>query len=375
MKNIAFGCVIVLITAQIGIAEDTQIYDIGLISIGMTIDSRANLPNCFINDNNLVTGSTRIGVGTSYAFVWENGSKVTFSGFMSGYSYGCGINNSDQFVCTENGSPVLWQKEDIPRFGPSWDKVNLQTLPATAIAHPLGISDSGRIVGFHYYNFPMLLKHTALMWKDDQVVDLGTMHDDDNFSAAYSINNSDQVVGYSGDNAFLWQNNQWKDLGKIGNDVSAIALSINNNGQVVGYSSDSDDNRHAFLWQEDKINSLNGPDSTESWAYGINEAGKVVGAFQTDDGPRACLWDNGELIDLNLFVEDTGWVLQEAFDINNSDMVVGYGINPNNQSYCGFIIEVPEPGSIMFMLTGLLWLTKQRKRNRACSFSCVNDLH
>src|SRR5436309_1672459 len=60
----------------------------------------------------------------------------------------------------------------------------------------------------------------------------------------------DLVVGVSegGSGAFLWQNGTMTDLGTLPGGYASYAYGINDAGQVVGTSEDSSGLRHAFLW-------------------------------------------------------------------------------------------------------------------------------
>ena len=63
-------------------------------------------------------------------------------------------------------------------------------------------------------------------------------------------------------------------------------------------------------------------------AFGINDAGQVVGAANTPNiGPQhAFLYSTGVMIDLNsLLPASSGWVLDSANAINNSGQIVGTG--------------------------------------------------
>ena len=75
-----------------------------------------------------------------------------------------------------------------------------------------------------------------------KITDLGTLPGSTS-SIATAINNSGQVVGNSGDHAFLWQNGVMTDLGTLPGSTSSTATAINNSGQVVGNSGN-----HAFFW-------------------------------------------------------------------------------------------------------------------------------
>jgi len=81
---------------------------------------------------------------------------------------------------------------------------------------------------------------------------------------AYDINNQGQVVGNSdlpGDttfDAFLWtRKTGMQDLGTLSGDVASVSLSINDAGSVIGASLDADFNPRAFLWQNGVMTDLN----------------------------------------------------------------------------------------------------------------------
>jgi probable HAF family extracellular repeat protein len=165
------------------------------------------------------------------------------------------------------------------------------------------------------------------------------------------INNAGQVVGraFSADQeifpptdpeyfsrAFLWVPGQGMvDLGDLGGGHS-IAYAINDAGQVVGRSwlstaiPDYGFPYRAFLWTSGQgIRSLGtlstGPSA--SVAYGINEAGQVVGV--TDTGPfflgyyplQAFVWSAADGIEA--ITPTTG--IQAARRINDRNQVIGDG--------------------------------------------------
>ena len=81
------------------------------------------------------------------------------------------------------------------------------------------------------------------------------------------------------------------DLGTLGGNDS-YAWGINELGQVVGHSETADGHVHAFLWEEGTgmtdLGTLGGDDS---YARGINDLGQVVGASYTaEDVRHAALW-------------------------------------------------------------------------------------
>lgn len=96
------------------------------------------------------------------------------------------------------------------------------------------------------------------------------------------------------------------DLGTFGSDYS-FAFNINNAGKVVGYTS-----RGAYIW--DKNKGIRYLPLIE--AYGINNRGQVVGTNMTEPF-NPVLWDKGKL---TVLIGSNG----SANDINDSGQVVGF---------------------------------------------------
>ena len=133
---------------------------------------------------------------------------------------------------------------------------------------PQDVNNNGQVVG------------GASLWHDGTLIDLGV-------GGANAINDAGQVVGRSGNAAFLitpedtdgdgapdrWYRDDNQDQV---NDLMTVlpflaAYDINSSGQVVGDKYGPQD--HAVLWQNGQLIDL-GP----GVAYGINDAGQVVGA-------------------------------------------------------------------------------------------------
>jgi|HubBroStandDraft_2_1064218.scaffolds.fasta_scaffold16817_2 probable HAF family extracellular repeat protein len=217
------------------------------------------------------------------------------------------------------------------------------------------VNDLGQVVGWAETAVhdstcvpPQVLQFEAVIWgpANGQIQQLPGLAGDPD-SAATAINDKGQVVGISGicqnavgafsaKHAVLWQDGQAIDLGNIGGRGWNTPTFINNQGQIVGFANQRGDlvngqlalNFHAFLWTQDRgmrdLGTL--PGDAISEALGINEAGQIVGvSFGAGfSHPRAFLWQDGKMIDLNsLIPAGSTLTLQVAGDINDRGEIAG----------------------------------------------------
>ena len=86
----------------------------------------------------------------------------------------------------------------------------------------------------------------------------------------------------------------------------------------------------------------------------INDGGQMVGSSPLD----AILWTDGNVIDLNRFLDDRlvnqGWNLTKATDINDNGWIVGTAVNnQTNVNHAFLLTPVPEPETYAMLLAGL----------------------
>ncbi len=221
-------------------------------------------------------------------------------------------------VLATNGQPA---RQTSPSAQPRYTITDLGTLggPTT---QGMGINENGRVVGAsqlgnYFY---------AFLWDGNTMTNLGALGPYGSW--AHDINDTGQVSGVSqlgnfDSHAFRWQNGVMQDLGTLGGPVS-YAFDINNSGQTAGSAERADDGiHHAVLWGSSGIVDLGDLGNlweTDSAAYGINDAGQVVGGSYNDAGEwHAFLWQNGGMQDLGTLGGDTG----TAMAINENSQVVG----------------------------------------------------
>ena len=97
----------------------------------------------------------------------------------------------------------------------------------------------------------------------------------------------------------------------------SFAYGINNAGQVVGYSFTSDNSTHATLWNGGAPIDLGTlPGGTSSFAHAINNGGQIVGYTAGGGNPTATLWNGGAPANL-------GSTSSVANAINNAGQIVG----------------------------------------------------
>lgn len=326
-----------------------------------------------INTINQVAGTDYGSRYASKAYYYQpNGVKKLISSIFPGLS------NTQSASINDGGKIVGWSSPgygEICMDGP--------TVCTKAFIYQNGVSTKIPTLGGKYNratsinNLGLITGHSqrtnnaaghAFLYGGGQLKDLGTLGG--SFSIGYGINDISAVTGASslvGDvqpamtfemidgyayltHAYIYANNNMKDIGALASGQSSVGKAINNVGEVTGWSGiGTGYNPRAFLYTNGIIKNLGAMNGTASVGNDINNKSQIVGWYAKYSYPsfrHAFLYRNGKMQDLNSLVNPgSGWELLNATSINDAGWIVGEGYNNPSLKITATFLAIPCPNS------------------------------
>jgi len=154
---------------------------------------------------------------------------------------------------------------------------------------------------------------------------------------------------------------------------------MNDAGEFVGFA-DTPTSIHGFLWNGSEmidVGTLAG--DCFSGAFGINARTQVVGQSISCDFTvfRAFLWQNGHIIDLNVFVPPgSDLTLKEVEKINDRGEMFGEGVLSNGDSRAFLLIPVgnDDPDGITATAENLAALASKSRQTSAIGVTTQREM-
>lgn len=208
-----------------------------------------------------------------------SGANFTFLNYPGGYStVARSINDSGLIVGyaqIQHGAAAVGFTYTAGTF----NKIRVGTY---ADSYGEGIDSAGDIVG-GYGNFGATQGFEQAGTKFKTVTPPGT------FNGVYAtgINKSGEIVGWtlsSDTSGFFYNHSKFQTIAVPGANSLTEAWSINDSGIVVGWYDSCNPlcADHAFAFMKGKFLSFDYPGAMETYAYGINSAGQIVGSYTFD---------------------------------------------------------------------------------------------
>jgi probable HAF family extracellular repeat protein len=306
-----------------------------------------------INNSGIVAGWGQNSSGGTQAAVSTTGGLTGLPLGSGTESYAYGINDAGTVV----GNTYI----NGQSHATIWSSLGTTVLGANTYA--MAVNGSGEVTGSNGQAFVVVGGKVQSLATPAGVI----------WSAGYGINDAGEVVGAGELANGTFRGLIWSPGGKVTllgtlGGTSSDATDVNDSGEVVGFASLANGSQNAFSIVDGMMIDL-GTLGGNSYAYGINDSGEIVGySYLADGAQNAFLYEDGSMLNLNsLLPANSGWVLEEAFGINNAGQITGMGLYDGQQTAFlmtdpGDIAAVPEPGESLLIVAGIGLIALLRPR-------------
>jgi probable HAF family extracellular repeat protein len=198
--------------------------------------------------------------------------------------------------------------------------------PEIAAAYAQGLNASGQVVGqsIAFDADGEFSQGRAFLWQGGSSNNLGAITPEDD-SNALDINDSGQIVGWSGSEAALFSGGTITSLGKLSGGTGSGAYAINNSGLIVGSADDANGNNFAVTFSGGSASIIPISGAQYSFAQSVSNGGHIAGEWSgsaTGANMRAFVSLNGVVTTFGVL---PGGNRSTATDVNDSGIIAGYG--------------------------------------------------
>lgn len=242
-----------------------------------------------INDNGQVVGWS-LSTNAEHAFFWTKNTGMIDLGTLTGGTLSQAfVINRNGVICGQSDSGTSNGVNDLVIWTPTHNIFDLGSLPGAVFNLPAFISDQNRINGTSIFVNLGNFTYNAFIWTQSgglkalPTLSGATLSQGAGGNSAGIIVGSSNSASNSNEVPIYWDNKfKIHRLPVLPETLGGVAVSINDHDQVVGYSTGAI--THAVLWTENAgvqdLNQLIGNNNSQ-WtllmAGAINNAGQIIG--------------------------------------------------------------------------------------------------
>ena len=255
----------------------------GMVDLGSLPGGTSTQGSCINNAGN-VGGNGIDANGRQVPFFWSatGGFQTLPENTGDSRNYSFGINDRDELTGQQYGSGNSGEIVHAFFWAPI-DGIKQNLPPLTGGLHTVGnsINNKEQITGTASVPNNGSIFHAFVWSQSGGTRDIGGVPGQ-TYTAGVSINAKSEIVGFGGSGAvgFYWSRATRMVLLQTLGGLQSAAFSINNTGAIAGYSTNSGGAIHAVLWPDKSsapqdLGTL--PGGTNSYGRFINSVGQVAG--------------------------------------------------------------------------------------------------